>query len=154
MGYLISLIIFMVISGLAVVLDLSTFTFDFSNLVYFIDPSSLLIILIPTLVFGIASSPRGTFGLTLRLVFGPPLRTNSSEVQHAVRLLTYSGNTFVALGVIGLLIGMVLLLQNLDDPKNIGPAVAIAVLTLFYGVILKLLCDAGARKLNQNQSNR
>ncbi|MEL6181877.1 MAG: MotA/TolQ/ExbB proton channel family protein [Myxococcota bacterium] len=41
-----------------------------------------------------------------------------------------------ALGLIGTLIGLVQMLQNMDDPASIGPAMAVALLTTFYGAIL------------------
>jgi len=41
-----------------------------------------------------------------------------------------------ALGMIGTLIGLVQMLQSLDDPSSIGPAMAIALITTFYGALL------------------
>ena len=41
-----------------------------------------------------------------------------------------------AFGMIGTLIGLVIMLQNLSDPSSIGPAMAIALLTTFYGVLI------------------
>jgi chemotaxis protein MotA len=41
-----------------------------------------------------------------------------------------------AMGMIGTLIGLVQMLQALDDPAAIGPAMAIALLTTLYGSIL------------------
>ncbi len=41
-----------------------------------------------------------------------------------------------AFGMIGTLIGLVRMLQNLDDPSSIGPAMAVALLTTFYGAVL------------------
>ncbi len=41
-----------------------------------------------------------------------------------------------AFGMIGTLIGLVNMLQNLDDPSSIGPAMAVALLTTFYGAVL------------------
>ena len=41
-----------------------------------------------------------------------------------------------ALGMIGTLIGLVQMLQSMDDPSKIGPAMAIVLLTTFYGSIL------------------
>ena len=41
-----------------------------------------------------------------------------------------------AMGMIGTLIGLVQMLQNLSDPSAIGPAMAIALLTTFYGSLL------------------
>ena len=38
--------------------------------------------------------------------------------------------------MIGTLIGLVQMLRNLDDPSSIGPAMAIALITTFYGAVL------------------
>ena len=38
-----------------------------------------------------------------------------------------------AWGMLGTLMGLVILLQNLDDPSMIGPAMALALITTFYG---------------------
>jgi len=41
-----------------------------------------------------------------------------------------------AMGMIGTLIGLVNMLQNLEDPSSIGPAMAVALLTTFYGAVM------------------
>lgn len=40
-----------------------------------------------------------------------------------------------AMGMIGTLIGLVQMLQTMDDPASIGPAMAVALLTTFYGAV-------------------
>ena len=40
-----------------------------------------------------------------------------------------------AIGMVGTLIGLVQMLQTMDDPSTIGPAMAIALLTTFYGSV-------------------
>ncbi|MBN2804068.1 MAG: MotA/TolQ/ExbB proton channel family protein [Deltaproteobacteria bacterium] len=40
------------------------------------------------------------------------------------------------LGLVGTLIGLVAMLQNMDDPSTIGPSMAVALLTTFYGALL------------------
>ena len=40
-----------------------------------------------------------------------------------------------AMGMIGTLIGLVQMLQTMDDPSTIGPAMAVALLTTFYGAV-------------------
>ncbi len=39
-------------------------------------------------------------------------------------------------GMIGTLIGLVNLMQQLDDPSSVGPAMAVALITTFYGSVL------------------
>jgi len=41
-----------------------------------------------------------------------------------------------AFGMIGTLIGLVQMLQNLTEPAAIGPAMAVALLTTFYGAVM------------------
>ncbi len=41
-----------------------------------------------------------------------------------------------AFGMLGTLIGLVIMLQNLSDPSSIGPAMAVAILTTLYGSII------------------
>lgn len=47
-----------------------------------------------------------------------------------------------AMGMIGTLVGLVAMLANMDDPKSIGPAMAIALLTTLYGAVIAN-CIAG-----------
>ena len=49
---------------------------------------------------------------------------------------TIIANTAPAFGMIGTLIGLVIMLKNMDDPAAIGPGMAIALLTTMYGAIL------------------
>ena len=46
------------------------------------------------------------------------------------------GDVAPAMGMIGTLIGLVAMLANMDDPKAIGPAMAVALLTTLYGAML------------------
>ncbi|EPR44032.1 MotA/TolQ/ExbB proton channel [Desulfovibrio sp. X2] len=41
-----------------------------------------------------------------------------------------------ALGMIGTVIGLVQMLQSMADPSSIGPAMAVALITTFYGALL------------------
>lgn len=50
-------------------------------------------------------------------------------------------------GALGSLIGLVLMLQNLSDPSAIGPAMAVSLLTLVYGILISMLCFVRCRKL-------
>ena len=51
-----------------------------------------------------------------------------------------------AWGMIGTLVGLVLLLQNLDDPSMIGPAMAVALITTFYGSLFANVIFSPAKK--------
>jgi chemotaxis protein MotA len=46
------------------------------------------------------------------------------------------GDVAPAMGMIGTLIGLVQMLRAMDDPKQIGPAMAVALLTTLYGAVI------------------
>jgi chemotaxis protein MotA len=46
------------------------------------------------------------------------------------------GDAGPAMGMIGTLVGLVQMLSNMSDPKSIGPAMAVALLTTLYGAML------------------
>ncbi len=53
-----------------------------------------------------------------------------------------------AMGMIGTLVGLVLMLGNMSDPKSIGPAMAVALLTTLYGAIIaNVICIPLKQKL-------
>lgn len=53
-----------------------------------------------------------------------------------------------AMGMIGTLIGLVAMLANMSDPKAIGPAMAVALLTTLYGAVMaNAFCEPMADKL-------
>lgn len=59
-----------------------------------------------------------------------------------------------AFGMIGTLIGLVIMLQNMSDPSALGPAMAVALITTFYGSLLaNMLAMPIADKLQLRSSN-
>lgn len=52
------------------------------------------------------------------------------------KVFTALGDVAPAMGMIGTLIGLVQMLSNMEDPKSIGPAMAVALLTTLYGAML------------------
>ncbi len=54
-------------------------------------------------------------------------------------------------GMLGTLIGLIQMLRNIDDPSSIGPGMAVALVTTFYGsLISNLICQPIASKLRSN----
>ena len=55
--------------------------------------------------------------------------------------------------MIGTLIGLVQMLQTLNDPTRIGPAMAVALLTTLYGAVTAfLICNPIAAKLERRSA--
>ena len=62
----------------------------------------------------------------------------ASSERHRVSADVFStmGTFAPAMGMIGTLIGLVKMLHALDNPANIGPAMAVALLSTLYGALL------------------
>ncbi|MEG6506668.1 motility protein A [Nitratidesulfovibrio sp. 1201_IL3209] len=65
----------------------------------------------------------------------------SMKRRHNVSISVFNrlGGYSPAYGMIGTLIGLVQMLASLDDPSSIGPAMAVAIITTFYGALLSNL---------------
>ena len=76
---------------------------------------------------------------------------NKSATRHDDGVLIFEkiGEVAPAMGMIGTLVGLVLMLGNMDDPKSIGPAMAVALLTTLYGALIaNVVAMPMAGKLN------
>lgn len=56
--------------------------------------------------------------------------------EQGQKIFVALGDVAPAMGMIGTLIGLVQMLANMDDPKTIGPAMAVALLTTLYGAVI------------------
>lgn len=63
------------------------------------------------------------------------LRQTVERHEWGAKIFTAMGDVGPAMGMIGTLIGLVAMLANMDDPKSIGPAMAVALLTTLYGAM-------------------
>lgn len=80
---------------------------------------------------------------------------DSMEARHKSTMAFWDkwGEMGPAWGMIGTLIGLVIMLQNMSDASSIGPAMAVALLTTLYGsLIANWICGPVSAKLGVNHS--
>ena len=92
----------------------------------FIDVPSLLTVIIP--VIASISAKHGLEGFKELFREGE----NQSKILHTM------GVTGIIAGAIGTMIGLVIILGNISDKSALGPALAIALLTFLYGLLIFL----------------
>lgn len=88
------------------------------------------------------------------------IRLSSERHEVGAEIFKNFGDVAPAMGMIGTLVGLVAMLSNMDDPKSIGPAMAVALLTTLYGAVVanmvalpisdKLKLRAAEEKLNRS----
>ncbi len=80
------------------------------------------------------------------------IEISAMKKRHGINIAVMQnlGGAAPAMGMVGTLVGLVQMLANLSDPEAIGPAMAVALLTTFYGsLVANLLFNPFATKLQQ-----
>ncbi len=100
------------------------------------------------LIKGVQLSIDGLEPNEIRDILDTELDFIKNRHQLGAEIFTTMGAFAPALGMIGTLIGLVQMLQSMEDPSTIGPAMAVALLTTFYGSIMaNIICMPIAGKL-------
>lgn len=106
-----------------------------SPLVY-VDIPSLLVILAVTVPILLAAGMLSDLGKGFRLMAAKENPFSLFELKRIRQACQLAQRSLPLAGVLGTLVGLVGMLTHLDDPTKIGPAVAVALLTTIYSIVL------------------
>ncbi|MFQ5461728.1 MAG: motility protein A [Phycisphaerae bacterium] len=90
----------------------------------------------PFVVSGIQMAVDGTDPELIEQIMMNDLETIEARHSEGKALFDNIGKYAPAFGMIGTLVGLVIMLQNMADPGAIGPAMAVALLTTMYGAVV------------------
>ena len=135
------------IIGMFGAVGLNLFAIGPPNLKGFIDPICVLVVFGGTFMLILSSFPFKNvtrIGSYCWYAFVPPQmdadeKKLRNDLEMGILILDRTKTYFQAWGWIGMLIGLVLILIDMSDPLAIGPAIATAMLTVFYGVAMAYL---------------
>ncbi len=88
------------------------------------------------LVSGIQMAVDGTDPELIEGIMTSELESVADRHLRGKAILDNIGKYSPAFGMIGTLVGLVLMLKNMDDPSSIGPGMAVALLTTLYGAMI------------------
>ncbi len=92
------------------------------------------------LSFGIDLVVTGYTGQEVREVMANTVETTFERNTVPSEILRNMGATSPAFGMIGTLVGLIIMLDNMgDDPAALGPGLAVALITTLYGVLVARL---------------
>ena len=96
----------------------------------------------------------GYNGEDIDRLLGQEVDAVAERHRRSASVLRRASEIAPAMGLIGTLVGLVQMLAQLDDPSSIGPAMAVALLTTFYGAILgTVVLGPLAAKLERNSND-
>lgn len=102
----------------------------------------------PFIIRAIGMAVDGTDPELIESILESEVDNESARHQQGKAMLDAYGKYAPAFGMIGTLLGLVAMLQNMDDPSKIGPGMAVALLTTLYGALISnLVCIPMADKL-------
>ncbi len=90
----------------------------------------------PFVVNGIQMAVDGTDPDLIEQIMTGELDSVAARHEAGKALLDNIGKYAPAFGMIGTLIGLIIMLGNMDDPDAIGPGMAVALLTTLYGALM------------------
>jgi chemotaxis protein MotA len=104
----------------------------------------------PFLVKGLQLTIDGMEPDAIRDILETEISYLEERHKSGAEILTTMATFFPAMGMIGTLIGLVQMLSTMNDPSTIGPAMAVALITTFYGAVAaNLVCLPMAGKLKK-----
>lgn len=103
---------------------------------------------------GLSLAVDGYTGDDIESILRAEISATADRHDKSSAILRRAAEVAPAMGLIGTLVGLVQMLGNLEDPSTIGPSMAVALLTTFYGAILaNMLFLPLAAKLERNSAH-
>ncbi|MBU2965752.1 flagellar motor protein PomA [Amphritea sp. 2_MG-2023] len=72
----------------------------------------------------------------VKTLLNKEMKLTNDRHQTGISVFSSMGDVAPSMGMIGTLVGLVQMLSNMSDPKSIGPAMAVALLTTLYGAMV------------------
>ena len=108
----------------------------------------------PFIVRGIKMAVDGTDPELIRTILDTELEALMDRHAQGKAILDTTGKMAPAFGMIGTLMGLIFMLQNMDDPSAIGPGMAVALITTLYGALIaNVVTGPIAEKLAANDAD-
>lgn len=102
----------------------------------------------PSLVVGVQMAVDGTRPEVIREILHTEMKAEEARHHVGKRMFDMMGRCGPAFGMIATLLGLILMLGNLDDPDSIGPSMAMALVGTLYGAAMaNMICMPCAEKL-------
>ena len=123
--------------------DFMNFSLKASNLQFFVDLPSLIIVLLPTIYYAATVHGWGIYGNSWKALLGSVDGIPKNQLEPTRLCLRDLGNLSLIWGILGTFLGVILLLQDSSgvvEQWGLYPAIAVSLITLFYGSLFYMLC--------------
>ena len=106
---------------------------------HFFDIVSMLIVIIIFISMMVASGLLKDFNNAFRLTIGKKNAKSILELKRAKEAVKFAGKLFILSGFLGTLMGIIMVGYSCSTIKSIMINMSVALLTMFYGLVLYIL---------------
>ena len=106
---------------------------------HFFDIVSMLIVIIIFISMMVASGLLKDFNNAFRLTIGKKNAKSILELKRAKEAVKFAGKLFIMSGFLGTLMGIIMVGYSCSTIKSIMINMSVALLTMFYGLVLYIL---------------
>ena len=104
------------------------------------------------LLQGVDLVTAGYSGQEIKSILAAAFESEYKRAHMRSDVLKTMAATAPAFGMIGTLVGLIIMLSNLDNPSSIGPGMAVALMTTLYGILAaRIFFLPAATKVNQRE---
>lgn len=135
----VSLLVFMIVMIWLAILG--------GSVVDYISIPSVVAVIPLAVLFTVAATSKTKVSKAFNALINQDLDLSSDDLKTSKRVFSILGNTALLLGFFTTLMGWVSIGVNMDDINAFGPAFAVSILTLMYGIAMKLLCYVAEQKM-------
>ena len=110
---------------------------------YVLDIPSLIIVVLPTIYYAISVHGWKSYVNSWKALLGTVKNIDKSQLEPTKLCLRDLGNLSLIWGILGTFVGAILMLREMESvlsQDTLFTAVGISLITLFYGIILYMLC--------------
>jgi len=138
----------MFILSVLLFLGLTFFAMDLAaDISVYMDISSILMIFPPAIIFTYAATSNKDVKQAIAILLGNNVNVDKQAYKASKRVFTVLGNSGMLLGIFMTLIGWIAIAELLDDISHFGVAFSVSLLTLLYGIGLKVLSYVAEQKI-------
>ena len=118
-----------------------------SGVSLFIDIPSFLIVFPPALILTCAATSYNEVKRAFAMLMNVNHSYDNEHCKRSALVFSTLGNTGLMLGIFMMLIGIIAIGNVIESFSSLAPALAVAMLSLFYGVAIKLVSYVAQQKM-------
>ena len=110
-----------------------------SDLRYFIDLPSFIFILLSNIAVLITTNTIKDFSYGIKLLVMKNTEVDSSRIRESIELFSLLNKASLVISIVGVLIGLINMGGNLDEPSSLGAYMAVSLLVPLYSAMLNII---------------